>query len=160
MSSEEFNRFISGDWNLPFEKPIRPYIMWKLLETIRQKQYMNGFETTVTTYNVSEHLSAALPLINDIRHSLTRMNIPAIVVYIPPKDNMIQRNNRDMTSRIKEVQLFTSLINAPFIDGSTAFTSELQDELRTMWFPHDAHWNQKGSDHFAEFMVEVLEDWP
>ena len=41
-----------------------------------------------------------------------------------------------------------------------AFSDIAPDERHALWFPYDQHWNQAGSDVFAEFMTLILASWP
>ena len=95
------------------------------------------------------------PLVEDLRRFLSERGLPAIVVYIPAREDLLGAGE-DPPAFLAEVRAFADELGASFVDGRDAF-AELDDEaIRRHWFPHDGHWNQAGSDRFAGFMFDGL----
>jgi hypothetical protein len=87
----------------------------------------------------------------DIRRRLSAKHLPIIVFYIPGRDELLSQ--RDDSPRVRS---FSSLIDAKFVDASQPFRGLNADEVRASYFPVDGHWNQIGSDRFAEFIAEKM----
>ena len=80
------------------------------------------------------------------------MELPALVVRVP--------NQIELASWSGEARRFANAIGAEFVDGGRAFEDLAEDEFDAHWLPYDGHWNQRGSDRFAAFILEVLVRWP
>jgi hypothetical protein len=92
-----------------------------------------------------------MAMISDIRNRLAARHIPVVVIHIPGRDELL--NHRD-DSEI--VQAFAAFLGAKFIDGSKSFRGLSAKQVRAHYLPHDGHWNQAGSDRFAESVALQL----
>jgi hypothetical protein len=97
-------------------------------------------------------------MIEDIARALKAMNIPALVVHVPSREELVS-GARESTPPL-DTRLFASLIGARIVDGKEAFAGRGEEEIRGLWFPHDAHWDQAGSNAFGSYMAAVLRNWP
>jgi hypothetical protein len=61
-----------------------------------------------------------------------------------------------VTPHFADGQRFAADLGATFLDGSHIFAGMSRKEIRAHFLPYDGHWNQKGSDRFAEFIVQNL----
>ena len=95
--------------------------------------------------------------IEDIRHVLESLNVPALVVYIPTKDRLVQQDAPSEVER--DTRDFARWIGADCVNGALAFSGRTAAQIRADWLPHDGHWGQGGSDCFARFMVETVHRW-
>ena len=91
----------------------------------------------------------------DIREYLHSHGIPALVVDVPDVDILVQNGEPSA-----EAIAFSRVVGATFVDGGRAYAGLSQEEIRAQWLRYDGHWGQKGSDRFAEFMLDVLQGWP
>jgi hypothetical protein len=89
----------------------------------------------------------------DIHDRLVAKHLPITVVYIPGRDELLKRQDDS-----PKVRSFASILGARFVDGSQPFRGLDTDAIRACYFPVDGHWNQDGSDRFAEFVGKQLKD--
>jgi len=94
-----------------------------------------------------------MAMIYDMRNRLAARHIPVVVMHVPGRDELL--NRRD-DSEI--VRAFAGLLGASFIDGSGSFRGLSADEVRANYLPNDGHWNQAGSDRFADSVALRLRD--
>jgi hypothetical protein len=92
-----------------------------------------------------------MAMILDMRNRLAARHIPVVVIHIPGRDELL--NHRDDSAI---VHAFASLLGAKFIDGSQSFRGLSGDEIRAHYLPYDGHWNQTGSDRFANSVAPRL----
>jgi hypothetical protein len=153
ISTEKFNRLLKGDWTSPSVKNIRFYFAWKIRNIVD-----NISHHKLSLQKFTEFDKEQKKLIEDIKRSITAINVPALVVHIPKRpellENMVDKNP------LAESRSFADLLGAKYIDGKLAFANNSHDEIKAMWLPYDGHWGQKGSDRFAEFMADILSKWP
>ena len=57
----------------------------------------------------------------------------------------------------RESEAFARSIGARFLDGGRIFEGRSTAETQGLFLPHDGHWNQAGSDQFAEFVTRNLD---
>jgi hypothetical protein len=94
-----------------------------------------------------------MSIILDIRDRLARRHTPVTVIYIPGRDELLA--HRDESARVRR---FAELLGARFLDGSAAYRALKETEIRACYLPYDGHWNQKGSDRFANFVANNLKE--
>jgi hypothetical protein len=96
-----------------------------------------------------------IAMMADIHGFLAQRGIPAVVVYFPGRDGLIE----GVPQLERAARDFSSRIGAEFWNGTEAFHTANAREIRRYFFPYDAHWNQMGSDRFADFMRRRLEQF-
>jgi hypothetical protein len=98
-----------------------------------------------------------LALVNEIRELAKSQRLPVLVVHIPSRESLISfHSSRRVPQDVRE---FAHRLDATFANGCEAFAGLSADEIRACFLPYDAHWNQAGSDRFAEWMGGVLREW-
>jgi hypothetical protein len=90
-----------------------------------------------------------LTMIEDIRRALAGK--PVVVVRIPDPDGLSAHSSAE-----PEAAAFADALRARFLDGADAFAGLNEAQIRANWFKYDPHWNQQGSDRFAEWIAEKL----
>lgn len=96
-------------------------------------------------------------IIEGLHQIFSSRHLPVLVVHIPSKEELFEGQCPD--SGIRETKLFAKTLHARFIDGSEAFAQTPKSDLYSYWLPNDGHWNEKGSNLFAQFMAPVLKTW-
>ncbi len=86
-------------------------------------------------------------LIDGIREQL---HVPIIVVRVPNRECLIGGGRED------ESEEFAKILGARFIDGADAFSGLSKSQIRALFFKHDGHWNQGGSDRLAHWLQSAL----
>ncbi|HOZ47195.1 MAG TPA: hypothetical protein PLO37_12435 [Candidatus Hydrogenedentes bacterium] len=94
-----------------------------------------------------------LRLAEDIHAYLVKKGLPALVV-------VIAQPMRPPIPPSTKVRQFAEVLGAQIVDGRDAFDGLDRDQIAALWLEHDGHWNQAGSDRFAAYMGEVLQNWP
>jgi hypothetical protein len=94
-------------------------------------------------------------LIDDMGRFVSTRKLPVLVVFLPKRDRLVQSTWKDDPYRA-ETQNFAQRIGARFVDGSEAFANMRPTDVRKCFFPYDSHWNQAGSDRFANFMLDLI----
>ncbi len=94
-----------------------------------------------------------MSVILDIRDRLARRHTPVTVIYIAGREEILA--HRDESVRVRK---FADLLGARFLDGSAAYRALKEKEIRACYLPYDGHWNQAGSDRFANFVANNLKD--
>jgi hypothetical protein len=147
VSSDQFDRAIDGRW-----KPLRP-----VLTDLLRHEVDRFWRRVQRKINPQPPQAVDGRLVSDIREYLARKGMPCLVVRVPSREELvesIESNPKD------EIVRFADDLSARYVDGATAFRELSTDEVKAHWFPNDGHWNQRGSDRFAEFMAQVLAEWP
>ena len=98
---------------------------------------------------------ARAQLIEDIRLFVASRKVPVLVVFLPHRDRLVKATWENDPRRI-EAMAFAKQIGATFVDGSGAFANMRPAEVRKCFFSYDPHWNQAGSDRFAQFMLDLI----
>jgi hypothetical protein len=94
-----------------------------------------------------------MSIIMDLRDRLAKRHTPVTVIHIPGRDELLA--HRDESAPVRK---FAELLGARFVDGSDPFRSLSESEIRACYFPYDGHWNQTGSDRFANYVAEHLKE--
>ena len=149
VSQAAFDQIVSGQRRL--WKPLKPMIAYGLW---KQFQYLTRAQQSYSAKSGFDRQRQAL--IDDIHEYLEYHQLPVVVIHIPNRDGLIDPAS-EPEWYFGETHGFACEIDAELIDGREAFVGLTPDEIRALWFTHDGHWNQKGSDHFAQFAVDRLE---
>jgi hypothetical protein len=90
-----------------------------------------------------------LAMVDDIRKAIAGK--PIFVVRIPDRGELIEHASAE-----PEAAAFADALKARYLDGADAFSGLNEAQIREHWFNHDPHWNQQGSDRFAEWIAGKL----
>jgi hypothetical protein len=156
LPREEFERVLQGKWPAPAPRHFRPIILTGIWRFVR------GLVRHTSEVPAGETPGAFEPgrarMVEDMRRYLARRGIPALVIHIPSRETILAP---DASSRLhfEKSQEFAKELGATFLDGGQAFAGLNAREIRALFYPHDGHWNQAGSDRFAEFVVGHLESF-
>jgi hypothetical protein len=149
LSPTELDAALSGRW--------RPR-QWRFRITERLsagvRQLCLRFQTKKTAPSGFE--PGQLALIEEIHRLAREHSWPIAVVYIPFRDELLDPN---YPSNLERTRQFAALLGAKVIDGRQAFLGVSPQQINADWFEHDGHWNQSGSDKFADFMAAQIPDW-
>lgn len=94
-------------------------------------------------------------LIEDIHQFISSRKLPALVVFLPDRDRLTTSSWKTDGYRADTIA-FAQAIGAKFVDGSGAFANLRPADIRKLFFVLEGHWNQAGSDRFAEFMLDLI----
>lgn len=159
LTSEEYDAAMAGSW--------RPARQWEFQvlgilrhyasrgwHDLRDWLRQHGQEHRVTPFSGMLFTPGQMKLIQRIRDYVDANVLPVLVVTIPDK----METGSGATP--PDATHFAELLGARLVDGREAFSDIAPDERHALWFPYDQHWNQAGSDVFAEFMTLILASWP
>lgn len=94
----------------------------------------------------------------EMRDSLRRLGVPRLVVQVP-----LLRPDASPPEIVagiaRETRTFAELLDAPVVAGGDAFRGISPDRLQECFLKGDAHWNQTGSDQFAQHLEVVIAEW-
>ena len=154
LSTENFDRALQGKWRPPhFHRAPVPFIATRAIRGLTR--LTKKMDSNAATDQPAEFVPGQRVMINEIHRYLTANSLPALVVHVPSRDELLTHSQHRNTT--KE---FSARIGAQFVEGAKAFDGLSRSEIQACWLPSDGHWNQIGSDRFAEFMVKVLARWP
>ena len=94
-------------------------------------------------------------LINDIRTFIESRCLKTMVVYIPEREELLNAG-RGPSQNLVETMNFAKAIGATFLDGRRIFQGMSPAKIRAHYLPYEGHWNQAGSNRFADFVMSNL----
>jgi hypothetical protein len=94
-------------------------------------------------------------LIDDMRNYVQARRLPVLVVLIPSQKTAV-REKVPAKGHIERAKAFAAALGGTFLDGGEIFSGVSPEEARNYFFPRHVHWNQNGSDRFADFIVKNL----
>jgi hypothetical protein len=144
-------------WRPSSNKPLRPYFARKLWHFLRRGAPRGSHGAAPPKAFDAFHPEQEW-MINDMARAIAAMGIPAMVIHIPSRENLLE-DERDAYPPL-DTRVFADLLNARLVDGKEAFEGRSPEEIRAMWFRYDAHWGQTGSNTFGQYIAGVLSDWP
>ena len=148
ISSEDFNAALTGSW--------RPQRHWEFKVYTAFAYHLHRLWRSVATAIDPQFSPGQNRLIESIRAYATAQSLPILVVYLPGRDEAAGASGR----HLQQVRKFAEQLGADFLDGRDSFAQLGADRLQALWFKHDEHWNQAGSDLFAGYMARQLSVWP
>ncbi len=85
--------------------------------------------------------------------------LPMLGVRLPSRYELLS-TGPDEHSQVRErrIRTFTRRMGGVFVDGLEAYTGLSKSELRTFYPPTDGHWNQLGSNRFADYIAGPILD--
>ncbi|MGD2111958.1 MAG: hypothetical protein PVI50_01145 [Gammaproteobacteria bacterium] len=153
LSSSEFDAALTGDWE--------PERFWefKVLNAAafhgsRLWQAVHRhFAVRPGPRPAKSHFGQGqLRHIDAIRDYAAARDLPVWVIHIPDLEQAAGKAEPGYAASRE----FARRLAAVFIDGRQAFAGFPPEALPDLWFEHDKHWNQAGSNAFAGFMAEHL----
>jgi hypothetical protein len=153
LPREEFEQAIQGKWPTPVPRHFRPMILTSLFRAVRSLVVGQGKEATAE--KPGDFDPGRKKMIDDIRAYLDSRKIPALVVHLPSRESLLQPT-KSSNLHFEKAQIFAAALGATFVDAGEVFRSMSAAEIRAHYLPHDGHWNQRGSDLFADFMVKQV----
>lgn len=142
LSHKRFEATLKGEWHPELPRPWRFYASQKITS------FFNGKDNTPKLPSPQfEFGDGPRKLTREISAYCDENQLDKIVVRIPLRKSVLEN-----TPIMNDIEEFRSLLDAPLIDGAVAFTGMEKEEVLEHYFPYDGHWNQKGSDRFAELM--------
>jgi len=155
VSDDDFQGALNGRWPASVPRPpLRPVLaarMAGLIKTAVEPKLTLAAPSAFTRFD-----PAQMKLIEDIHHFISDRNVPALVVFLPQRDEIVQGTWSADPWR-DETIAFAKSIGAEYRDGALAFANMTAAEIRRSFLPYDYHWNQNGSDRFAMFMLDQIQ---
>lgn len=151
VTEPRFDAFLAGQWR---PRPSVPFVANLLWQDLLRPAFKR---TELSLRGVVEIDSEWRARIEDIHRSLVSMNVPALVVYIPTREDLIAHGASVAIEQ--DAVDFARWIGAAIVNGATAFADRTPAQIRADWLPYDGHWGQGGSDRFAAFMAGTVDSW-
>jgi len=152
VSSAEFDGILRGE-RRP-SRPLRPELTRRLWLGLRQLGRLPARDDPEADARLDD---GRRPLIEDMRRVLIARGLPVVVVHVPFRDDLeLRRAPRSPAA----TRRFAEMLGARLVDGSQAFAGVPREDIPAYWFQYEGHWNQRGSDRFAEYIAALLADWP
>jgi hypothetical protein len=152
VSRAEFEGALQGHWPASVPHRFQPVILRRIWHLVR------ALRTVVPPCpeTPGDFEPERKRLVEDLRRILTARALPVLVVHIPSRETLLHPDAASALYREK-CKTFATALGATFIDGADVFAGMKAVDIRAQFYPHDGHWNQQGSDRFAEFMVNHLD---
>jgi len=144
VSPEIIDQALEGHWRPDFSRPFELFIVKRFRRLIGGANSDRESNTPATTGKPAD--SSFTPdqqqLISDIANYLKQRELPAWVYHFPAGSSVAQARE------------FAERLGATYVDASLAFQGLSAEEQDACWMI-DGHWNQTGSDRFAEWFIQV-----
>jgi hypothetical protein len=149
LPSEEFEQTLQGKWPSSIPRNFQLVLaarVWHFLQT------RIGRGASPPPRSADEGYDR---LVDDIRRYVEAKHLPVLVVHLPTRENLLAGTGSS-NNDFHDTKAFAKALGAQFLDGSDLFAGMNRREIRANFLPYDGHWNQVGSDRFAELIVEHL----
>jgi len=127
---------------------LRKYLPDKYKTFLREMQYKLMYGGSFS--------EEQLLMIEKIKEYKTKRKIPIIVIDLPTKSQLLEKNFDSHVGTLEFMKLVET--NSYYNFAKIAYDYSSTDEVFENYFPYDGHWNQKGSDKFARFFVDHVID--
>lgn len=171
LPPDTFDQAIKGKW-----RPAQPPRPWRPYVALKAASLLSAIADRLKSALSVDAVSAAvLPpddlfapgqqrFIEEIAGYARARSIPVLVVAVPDRGpllfNAATKRPLGETGFVRQdIIAFAERLSADFVDGSEPFVGLDQDAIRAHWLPYDTHWGQAGSDRFAAFMFDVIQEW-
>jgi len=177
LSPVEFESAVQGRWPASVARPFRLYLTyqilgltkalltpllnrvpggWRVANWLPTSRLTHGYEGPDGTEIFDETArSYQAACTDEVARVIRSSGIPTLVVYIPGKPELL-RGDPSPSPYLLEVKKFAEALGARFCDGRQIFQGMSRTEIDEHYYPSDFHWNQAGSDLFAQFMAGQL----
>jgi hypothetical protein len=160
LTPEEFERPLQGQWPRSVPRSFKPILLTMAWRSALP--YMPRICRLALADQARLTGHAPLDLapkyrdvrIQDIKRFCEARHLPTTVVYIPDRAELLGGDR--VSQAFAEARDFAETLGAIFLDGREIFEGMSRAEIRAHYFPYNGHWNQLGSNRFAEFVVRRL----
>ena len=125
-------------------------------KTSVDKEEIGNIEASVKKIYPAEKLKRMNELFSSIKQNKKRV----ILATIPAKGgatNNSPNTEKKLNRHQQEFQYFAKKYGIDFFDSYPDFQKINPDSIDSFWLKHDWHWNQKGSDYFANSIYNYLQ---
>jgi hypothetical protein len=158
VSKARFAASLDGDWSPP--RPFKAFLASTAFERMLGPAENGGPVGATPPGRLRGELSdinrGRGRLVREIRDAARAMDVPVLVVKIPTIEEL---NGVPDTATDDDVRAFAEFVGAEVLDGMEAFGHLGVAQVRQCWHPRDLHWNQSGSDCFADWMAQKIDVW-
>jgi|GEM_PF-2588097 len=85
-----------------------------------------------------------------------KANDKSVVLASVPARQLLKKNKGIVNFHQADMQLIANYFNLTYFDGYEYFKEYDANQIDSLWLPHDGHWNQKGSNLFADKLFDCL----
>ncbi len=147
LSPEDFELSLQGRWPKGISRRFRPFLLTLAWRSLR------GSKTASVEEIASDQEPARQRLITEIARILANRRIPSLVVHIPDRSTLLNPQGSPGWPKEDAIE-FARAIGATFVDGERLFSGLQPREIRARFLPYDGHWNESGSNRFANFILQ------
>jgi hypothetical protein len=148
LSYDEFERAAQGEWPAGLARPFELTFATKIKERFEGEEKVPDEEWA--------GFGDRQVIIDQIRMYLQKRRLPAMVLYIPMRMSLT-RPGGHRNIHWEETRRFAEAIGATFVDAAANFAELDVPERKALYFPHDPHWNQRGSNRFADIVISEMD---
>jgi hypothetical protein len=152
VPSAEFDRVLQGEWPAQVPHRFRLALATSLYRSARTLLLPLPREPSE---GIDLFASGRKGLIDDMGSYVERRRLPVLVVQIPGRRTALKERAPTMV-HLDRAKAFAQALGGAFLNGGEMFAGMSPTEIRNYYFPRDVHWNQNGSDRFADFIVKNL----
>jgi hypothetical protein len=146
VTPDQLDHALAGDWRPEVHRAPRAFLWGRA-----QRLWAELSGGSVTVDRPRAFSAGQRALIERTRLALNGLGLPVLVVRVP--------NQVEDPSWEGDAERFAELLDADFVDGGAAFEGLSDTEFEALWLATDGHWNQSGSDLFAEFALRAIANW-
>ena len=117
-----------------------------------QTRVINNFDQL--SKKMGHNKSAQL---NQIISYCQKNDIPILLASVPSLTELKNELERKPNRHQIEMNIVKEQFQIPYFDGYKVFQGLNEQEIESNWLWYDGHWNQKGSDRYADKFAEYLE---
>jgi len=97
-------------------------------------------------------------MLKDIIALCQKENKPLVISSIPAKKLLLETQPGDKNWHQMELELIAREYQLHYFDGYEVFKHMTPEEINAHWLQYDGHWNQKGSNLFADTFALYLNE--
>ncbi|REJ68549.1 MAG: SGNH/GDSL hydrolase family protein [Planctomycetota bacterium] len=143
VTPEVFDQLAAGEWRPDYRRDFKLYVLGTAVRSIGSWFPESTSSPEMPATARDWFLDEQLVLIDEMAQVFRERKLPVAVVHFP------------IGSDIGKAQALASLLGARYLNALDSFAGLSEDE-RQAYFMSDGHWNQKGSDRFADWMLQQI----
>ena len=150
LSHKQFEDMVRGEYVPSARRAWKPYLTFTVLgrSPYDAEVSYSGPETTSNDY-----LAPGPKRLTDEIAALCEVHEWSVVVArVPSREDVLTRSPPSGV-----LQEFAKRLGVEIIDGVDAYRDTPTNRVHELWIPRDGHWNQEGSDAFAQMMWDRLQ---